>query len=215
MLIQTIEIILHIDRYLQGIVSQYSALTYFIIFFIIFIETGLVVTPFLPGDSLLFAAGALAATGSFNIELLLVIVILAAVLGDTVNYHIGKFIGPKVFKQESSLLFNKEHLIRAEKFYEKHGKKTIILARFLPIIRTFAPFVAGIGSMAYGVFLIYNVIGAVMWSSLFLFCGYLFGNIPWVKAHFGLLVLTIIFVSLIPAVKEVIALILSKRKHQH
>ena len=198
MVFQIIEVILHIDKYLQAIVNEYSIATYVLLFLIIFFETGIVVTPFLPGDSLLFAAGALAATGSFNIEILFIIILTAAVLGDALNYQIGKYIGPKIFKKESSLLFHKEHLVRAQAFYEKHGKKTIILARFIPIIRTFAPFVAGIGTMSYRVFLAYNFIGAVLWCSFFIFGGFLFGNIPWVKEHFGLLIITIIFISLLP-----------------
>ena len=212
MVFQIIEVILHIDKYLQAIVNEYSIATYVLLFLIIFFETGIVVSPFLPGDSLLFAAGALAATGSFNIEILFIIILTAAVLGDALNYQIGKYIGPKIFKKESSLLFHKEHLVRAQAFYEKHGKKTIILARFIPIIRTFAPFVAGIGTMSYRVFLAYNFIGAVLWCSLFIFGGFLFGNIPWVKEHFGLLIITIIFISLLPLLKAVIIHLFMKRK---
>ena len=212
MVFQIIEVILHIDKYLQAIVNEYSIATYVLLFLIIFFETGIVVTPFLPGDSLLFAAGALAATGSFNIEILFIIILTAAVLGDALNYQIGKYIGPKIFKKQSSLLFHKEHLVRAQAFYEKHGKKTIILARFIPIIRTFAPFVAGIGTMSYRVFLAYNFIGAVLWCSLFIFGGFLFGNIPWVKEHFGLLIITIIFISLLPLLKAIIVHFLMKRK---
>lgn len=205
MLFQLTEIILHLDKYLQTIVNEYSALTYLLLFLIIFFETGIVITPFLPGDSLLFAAGTISATGAFNVEILFLIIFIAAVAGDAVNYHIGKFIGPKIFKKESSWLFNKEHLVRAQKFYERHGKKTIVLARFIPIIRTFAPFVAGIGTMPYGIFLIYNVIGAALWCGLFIFGGALFGNIPWVKEHFGILILAIIFISLVPLAKELIS----------
>ncbi len=211
MISQTIGAILHIDKYLQAIVSEYPAMTYILLFFIIFLETGIVVTPFLPGDSLLFAAGALAAVGLFNIGLLFIILFIAAVIGDNVNYHIGKYIGPKIFIKKSSLFFNKEHLVKAQTFYEKHGKKTIILARFIPFIRTFAPFVAGIGAMPYGVFFMYNIIGALLWCSLFIFGGFLFGNIPWVKGHFGLMVIAIIFISLLPLLKEIIPF-LSKRK---
>lgn len=213
MLLRFFEVILHLDTYLQAVVNEYSILTYVLLFLIIFLETGIVVTPFLPGDSLLFTAGALAATGSFNIALLFLIIFVAAVIGDAVNYHIGKFIGPKIFKKENSFFFHKEHLLRAEKFYEKHGKKTIILARFMPMIRTFAPFVAGIGKMPYGIFLAYNVIGAAIWCIIFIFGGYLFGNIPWVKDHFGLLILAIIFISFIPFVKEVIYHYYSKKRH--
>lgn len=205
-----IEMLLHVDKYLQEIVDQYSTLTYAILFLIIFVETGVVVMPFLPGDSLLFAAGALAASGSFNVGLLFVIVLIAAVLGDTVNYHAGKYIGPKVFNRESSLLFRKEYLLRAQAFYEKHGKTTIIIARFIPIIRTFAPFVAGIGNMKYLVFLAYNLIGGLLWCSLFVFGGFLFGNIPWIKGHFSLIALIIIFVSVLPIIKEGISFLLAK-----
>ncbi len=212
MTLQFIEIILHIDKYLQLIVTAYPLMTYALLFLIIFLETGIVITPFLPGDSLLFAAGALAATGSFDIGILFVVMFIAAVLGDTLNYHVGKYSGPKIFKKESSLLFHKEYLVRAEAFYEKHGKKTIILARFIPIIRTFAPFVAGIGAMPYRIFLLYNLMGALLWCGLFVFGGFLFGNIPPVKEHFGLLVIAIIFVSLIPLIKEIIVHFLSKRK---
>mgnify|MGYP001609900005 CR=1 FL=1 len=213
MVFQIIEVILHIDKYLQIIVNEYSATTYVLLFLIIFLETGIVVTPFLPGDSLLFAAGTLAAAGLFNIELLFIIIFIAAVLGDALNYHAGKYIGPKIFKKESSLFFHKEHLVRAQAFYKKHGKKTIILARFIPIIRTFAPFVAGISTMSYRIFFVYNIIGAALWCSLFIFGGFLFGNIPWVKEHFGLMVIAIIFISLAPLLKEFIVHFLLKRKN--
>ena len=179
-------------------------MTYALLFLVIFLETGLVVTPFLPGDSLLFAAGALSASGAFNVWALLLVVFLAAVLGDTANYHIGKYFGPKVFRKKSSIFFNKEYLTRAQEFYKKHGKKTIVLARFIPIIRTFAPFVAGIGRMSYPLFLAYNVIGGAIWCILFTMGGFFFGNIPWVKERFGVLVLVIIFVSFIPLIKEIL-----------
>lgn len=208
---QFFEVLLHIDKYLQVIVNQYSVLTYAILFLVIFLETGIVVTPFLPGDSLLFAAGALAAIGAFKIGLLFFVIFIAAVLGDTLNYHIGKFIGPKIFRKESSLFFNREYLIRAQEFYHKHGKKTIILARFVPIIRTFAPFVAGIGLMRYRTFLMYNIIGALLWTSLFVFGGYLFGNIPIVQENFGIFVIAIIFISMIPLIKEIAVHFLRKR----
>jgi len=214
MILKFFEVILHLDKYLQTLVNEYSTITYAILFLIVFMETGLVIAPFLPGDSLLFVAGALAAVGSFRIEVLLIVIFIAAVLGDTLNYHAGKFIGPKIFKRESSLLFRKEYLIRAQEFYVKHGKKTIVLARFIPIIRTFAPFVAGIGTMPYRIFLIFNVLGAALWCGLFLFGGYLFGNIPWVKEHFGLMVIVIILVSLIPLVKEIVMQVWGKRKMQ-
>ncbi len=211
MLPQIIDVIIHVDQYLQFIVNEYSTMTYLILFLIIFLETGIVIAPFLPGDSLLFAAGAIAALGYLKVGMLFIIVFIAAVLGDALNYHIGKYIGPKIFRKESSFFFNKEYLIKAQKFYEKHGKKTIILARFIPVIRTFAPFVAGIGSMPYRIFLIYNVIGAFLWCSLFIFGGFLLGNIPWVKEHFEFLVIGIILVSMIPLIKEIISF-LSKRK---
>lgn len=211
MFLEFVNIILHIDTYLQAIVTEYAALTYAILFLIIFLETGLVVTPFLPGDSLLFAAGAIAATKALNVELLFLIISIAAVLGDTVNYHLGKYIGPKVFKKENSLLFHKEHLTRAQTFYQKYGKKTIILARFVPIIRTFAPFVAGIGTMSYGIFLWYNIIGALLWCGLFVFGGFLFGNVPWVKEHFGVLIITIIVLSIVPLLKEVYTHFIAKK----
>ena len=206
------EFILHIDKYLQAIVSQYSTLTYGLLFLIILTETGIVIMPFLPGDSLLFAAGALAATGSFQIYTLFTVIFIAAVIGDTLNYHIGKFIGPKIFTKESSLFYHKEHMARAQHFYEKHGRKTIILARFIPIIRTFAPFVAGIGTMPYGVFLAYNVIGGALWSALFIFGGFFFGNIPIVQENFGMVIIAIILISLIPLIKEVVFHFLLNKK---
>lgn len=207
-----IDFILHVDLYLKAIVEQYATYTYLILFLVLFIETGIVAMPFLPGDSLLFAAGGLAATGSLNVYILFVILFLGAVLGDTLNYHIGKYIGPQIFKRENSILFHKEHLMRAEAFYEKHGKKTIIIARFIPIIRTFAPFVAGIGRMSYKIFLLYNVVGGFLWCALFVFGGYLFGNIPWVQENFGILIITIIVISLIPVVKELIVHLRSKKR---
>ena len=205
------EFILHIDKYLAMMVSQYSTLTYVILFLIILTETGIVIMPFLPGDSLLFAAGALAATGAFQIYTLFLLIFTAAVIGDTLNYHIGKFIGPKIFTKESSLFFHKEHLARAQHFYEKHGRKTIILARFIPIIRTFAPFVAGIGTMPYGIFLMYNVIGGALWSALFIFGGFFFGNISAVQENFGMVIIAIILISLTPLVKEIIFHFLHKK----
>ena len=207
-----VDIILHLDTYLQSAISEYSTFTYVLLFLIIFLETGIIITPFLPGDSLLFAAGALAAIGSFNIVILFVVLLLAAVLGDTANYHIGKCIGPKIFRKESSFFFHKEYIVRAQTFYEQHGKKTIILARFIPIIRTFAPFVAGIGTMPYQNFLIYNFMGAVLWCSLFILGGFFFGNIPMVQEHFGVLIVGIIFLSLLPLIKEIIVH-LRKKKH--
>lgn len=212
MVIQFLEIIMHVDKYLQVLVNDYSLATYIILFLIIFFETGLVLAPFLPGDSLLFAAGALAATGSFDLRILLIIIFLASVFGDTLNYHIGKFIGPKIFTKESSWFFRRDYLVRAQHFYEKNGKKTIILARFIPVIRTFAPFVAGIGTMSYLTFLTYNVIGAVLWTSLFVLSGFYLGNIVWIKANFGLFIIIIIIISLIPLLKGIISSFLSKKE---
>jgi len=210
MILKLIDIVLHLDKYLQVIINAYPTLVYAFLFLVVFLETGLVVTPFLPGDSLLFAAGALSAAGMLKIKLVFIIFLIAAVVGDAVNYHLGKFIGPKVFNQDNSVVFNKKHLLRAQKFYEKHGKKTIILARFVPIIRTFAPFVAGIGKMNYGIFLIYNLTGAFLWCALFVWGGYLFGNINWVQNNFGILVLAIIFISLLPFIMEIINYIKNK-----
>lgn len=192
--------IMHIDSYLVLIVQQYGILTYAILFLIIFLETGLVVTPLLPGDSMLFAAGALAAIGSMNFFILLVVVYLAAILGDTANYYIGKKIGNKILEKEEVRFVNKEYLKKAQKFYEKHGSMTIVLARFIPIIRTFAPFVAGISEMSYSKFVPYNMIGGGLWVSLFLGGGYFFGNLPFIKNHFSYVLVVIIIMSLLPAV---------------
>lgn len=196
-----IDLFLHVDKHLVSVVSTYGTLTYVILFLIIFMETGLVVTPFLPGDSLLFAAGAISSTGVMNIWLLYVILLVAAFLGDTVNYWIGHFIGPKAFEMNSKLL-KKEHLKKAEAFYEKHGGKAIVLARFVPIVRTFAPFVAGVSKMSYSHFLLYNAVGGFVWVSAFLFAGYFFGNIPFVQHNFHYVVVGIIVVSVVPMVYE-------------
>lgn len=198
---QLLDVFLHIDRHLAELTRDYGAWTNALLFAIVFCETGLVVTPFLPGDSLLFTAGALASLGNLNVWLLFVLLSVAAVLGDTVNYWIGKKIGPRAF--DGSVKFLKqEHLRKTEAFYEKHGKKTIILARFVPIVRTFAPFVAGVGSMTYGTFIAYNVIGGVAWVAICVFSGYFFGNIPVVKKNFSLVVLAIIGVSMLPLAWE-------------
>ena len=201
-----IDIALHLDRYLNTWAGDLGLWTYVLLFVVIFAETGLVVTPFLPGDSLLFAVGALAASeGSpINVWLVGILLTIAAVLGDAVNYSIGKYVGPKVFSRETSRLLNKEHLMRAHKFYEKHGGKTIILARFIPIIRTFAPFVAGIGEMSYPRFALYNITGGVAWVWSFLLIGYWFGNQPFVKKNFTYVILGIIIISVIPVVIEFI-----------
>lgn len=196
-----VDIFLHLDKNLAVIIAQYGILTYGLLFLIIFMETGFVVTPFLPGDSLLFAAGALSTTSTLNIWAVYILLLLAAFLGDTVNYWIGHFIGPKVFEKESRFI-KKEYLTKAHHFYEKHGDKAIILARFIPIVRTFAPFVAGIAKMTYGHFIAYNIVGGFLWVSLFTWSGYFFGNLPFVKENFHYLVVVIIFLSLIPIFYE-------------
>jgi membrane-associated protein len=198
---QLVDIFLHLDQHLAEVTRNYGAFTNVILFAIVFCETGLVVTPFLPGDSLLFAAGALAALGSLKVWSLFLSLALAAVLGDTANYWIGKKIGPRAFDGTVRFL-KQDHLRKTEAFYEKHGRKTIILARFVPIVRTFAPFVAGVGSMNYGVFLAYNVVGGVLWVAICLAAGYFFGNIPVVKANFSLVILAIVFISTLPIVVE-------------
>lgn len=205
-----VDFILHIDKHLVEIVSDYKTWTYLILFLIIFAETGFVVTPFLPGDSLLFAAGAIIAKPESNLNIVVtcVLLIVAAILGDLVNYHIGKFIGPKAFSGKYRLL-KKEYLERTQQFYYKHGGKTIIYARFIPIIRTFAPFVAGIGTMSYLRFATYNVVGGVAWVLSFLLLGYFFGGLPVVKDNFTYVIFAIIFVSILPPILEVMR---NKRK---
>ncbi|GGG28906.1 DedA family protein [Hymenobacter glacieicola] len=198
-----LDFILHLDKHLAEIIQDYGVWTYAILFLIIFVETGVVVLPFLPGDSLLFAAGTLAALpGSpLNIWAMIGLLILAAVLGDTLNYHIGDYLGPRVFRENSRFL-KREHLEKTQAFYQKHGAKTIIIARFIPIIRTFAPFVAGVGTMSYTKFLSYNVVGAVLWVVLLTGAGYFLGSIPWIQQNFGLFTIGIIVVSVLPAVFE-------------
>lgn len=198
---QLIDFIIHIDRHLQEIIGQYGTLTYLILFLIIFCETGLVVMPLLPGDSLLFAAGTFAALGALNPVLLIVLLCIAAIAGDTVNYWVGKWVGPKAFSGRIRWL-RQDYLDRTQDFYRRHGGKTIVLARFVPIIRTFAPFVAGVGIMQYSRFIVYNVVGGVVWVTLFTLGGYLFGNLPVIRENFSLVVLAIIAVSLIPLVTE-------------
>jgi membrane-associated protein len=205
-----LDVALHLDKYLSAIIQQYGLWTYAILFVVIFIETGFVVMPFLPGDSLLFAAGTFAALGSIKVGWLILVLAAAAVIGDTVNYWVGHFVGPKVFHKEKARFFKKEHLERTHAFYEKHGGKTIIIARFVPIIRSFAPFVAGIGRMSYGRFVAYNVIGGVGWVVLLVGAGYFFGNIPFVKKNFSLAILAIIAISTVPIVTEY----LRHRKHR-
>jgi membrane-associated protein len=197
-----LDIFLHIDKHLSELIQNYGLWTYLIMFTIIFLETGLVVTPFLPGDSLLFAAGTFAALGALDMMWLFVILSIAAIAGDTVNYWIGAYVGPKVFHKEKVRFLNKEYLDRTHQFYEKYGGKTIIIARFVPIIRTFAPFVAGIGSMTYWRFISYNVIGGIAWIVLCTLAGYFFGNLPIVKENFSLVILAIIIISILPGVIE-------------
>lgn len=196
--------ILHIDTHLGQIIRTYGPLTYAILFGIIFMETGLVFTPFLPGDSLLFAAGAFAALGSLNIALLLLLLFIAAVLGDTANYWIGHHFGKRIIAHPK-IPIDEEHIKETQKFYRKHGGKTIIVARFIPFIRTFAPFVAGIGTMDYGRFLLYNVIGAFIWVLGVTFAGFYFGNIPFVRENFSLVIFAVILISLIPVAVEFVA----------
>jgi membrane-associated protein len=196
-----IDFILHLDEYLNVLIANYGSWTYGILFLIVFMETGLVVTPFLPGDSLLFAAGSFAALGSLNPVILFILLSAAAIIGDTVNYSVGAFVGPRAFSGDIKFL-KQEHLDKTQAFYEKHGGKTIILARFVPIIRTFAPFVAGVGTMTYSHFIIYNVVGALLWVSIFIFGGFFFGNLPVVRHNFELVIFGIIAVSLLPPVFE-------------
>jgi len=198
---EIINFLLHFEQHLRAFIQNYGVWAYALLFAIIFCETGLVITPFLPGDSLLFAAGALAADGSLNIILLSFLLVIAAILGDTVNYWIGYLIGPRVFNEQVRFL-KREYLVKTHEFYEKHGGKTIILARFIPIIRTFAPFVAGVGKMTYIRFISYNVIGGLLWVGLFVFAGYFFGNIPVVQKNFSLVIVAIIILSVLPAVYE-------------
>ncbi len=197
---ELIDFIIHIDVHLNQLIQLYGTWTYVILFLIVFCETGLVVTPFLPGDSLLFAAGAFAATGVLDPNVLFLLLSIAAFLGDTVNYSIGMYVGPKVFHKEKVRFLNKEYLIAAHNFYEKHGGKTIIFARFIPIIRTFAPFVAGIGKMTYVRFISYNIVGGIIWVALFIYAGFFFGNIPSVKNNFTLVIFAIIIISVLPIV---------------
>lgn len=197
-----IDLFLHIDEHLNAVIDEYGVWTYAILFLFIFLETGVVVTPFLPGDSLLFAAGAFAANGSLAVPVLLVLLWAAAILGDSANYAIGSRVGPRVFHKENVRFLNKRHLERTHAFYERHGGKTIVIARFIPIVRTFAPFVAGIGSMTYLRFLSYNVFGGLLWVCLFILGGYLFGNVPVVEENFSLVIVAIILISVMPAVVE-------------
>jgi len=201
---QFVDFILHIDHHLDQIISTYGTTTYLILFAIIFCETGLVVTPFLPGDSLLFAVGAFAGRGSLDLVTSLLVLASASIIGDTVNYVIGSRVGPAVFQKKESRFFDPRHLERAHRFYDKYGAKTIILARFLPILRTFAPFVAGIGRMRYAKFLAYSVTGSAAWVGLFVVAGYCFGNIPIVRDNFSIVIMVIIVLSIVPVVRELL-----------
>lgn len=200
LILKFIDIILHLDKYLSVITANYGIWIYAVLFIIIFLETGLVVTPFLPGDSIIFASGALAAIGAMNVMSLLIIFYISAVLGDTANYYIGKKIGSGIMEKEKVKFINKNYLIKANNFYEKHGAITIVLSRFIPIIRTFAPFVAGITKMNYRSFIKYNLIGGALWVLLFLVGGFSLGNLPIVKSNFSIIVIAIIIISVIPSI---------------
>jgi membrane-associated protein len=200
LLLQFIDLFLHLDQHISYVLQAFGAWTYLIVFLIVFCETGLVVTPILPGDSLLFGLGTFAARGDLDVTWLLLSLAIAAIAGDTVNYAIGQYVGPKVFTQEDSRFFKKEYLERTHRFYEKYGGITIILARFMPIIRTFAPFVAGIGSMTYLRFLGYNVIGGIAWIFTFIIGGYFFGNLEFVKKNFTFVIIAIVIISILPGI---------------
>jgi len=199
---QLVDIFLHLDKYLGDVIQTYDTWTFLFLFVVIFCETGLVVTPFLPGDSLLFAAGTFAGLGRLDLAWLFLVLAAAPIAGDSTNYWIGRFVGPKVLRKENVRFLNRKYLDRANAFYEKHGRKTVIIARFVPIIRTFAPFVAGVGRMHYPRFLTYSVIGTLLWISTFVFGGYFFGNIPLVRRNFTLVIMVIIVISVMPAVLE-------------
>ncbi len=204
LLLKFIDLFLHLDKHISMLLQMFGGWTYLIVFLIIFCETGLVVTPILPGDSLLFGLGTFAAKGDLDPLLLIVLLSIAAIAGDTVNYAVGKFVGPKIFHRDDVKFLKKEYLERTHRFYEKHGGKTIIIARFIPIIRTFAPFVAGIGAMTYWRFITYNIVGGVAWICFFVLGGYYFGNLPFVKRNFTLVIIAIIIISVLPGVFEYI-----------
>ncbi len=210
-ILQIINIFIHLDDYLGEVLRTYGTWSYLLLFAVIFMETGFVVTPFLPGDSLLFAAGTFAGMGDLNVMILFVLLGAAAILGDTVNYWIGHYIGPRAFSGEIRFL-KKEYLDKTHAFYEKHGGKTIIIARFIPIIRTFAPFVAGVGAMSYGRFISFNVIGGLLWVALFTFGGYFFGGLPFVQNNFSFVIIAIILISALPAVIEIVRDRINSRK---
>lgn len=196
------DFVFHLDTHLSTIIQNFGTGTYLLLFVIVFAETGLVITPFLPGDSLLFAVGAFAAKGDLNVMLAFFVLTGAAIIGDSVNYAIGSFLGPQVFHKPNARILKKEYLQKTHEFYEKYGAATIVIARFVPIVRTFAPFVAGVGRMSYWKFLTYNIVGALIWVTLLVFAGYFFGNIPWVKENFSVVILIIIFISILPIVIE-------------
>ena len=204
LLTQLMDVVLHLDQHLQALVASHGAWIYLILFLIVFCETGLVVTPFLPGDSLLFVAGTVAAAGGMDIHLLVLLLIIAAVLGDAVNYGVGHYIGPRIFSHSESRWLNPKHLQRAHDYYEKYGGKTIIIARFVPIVRTYAPFVAGAASMTYSRFALYNVSGAVLWVTSLGYAGYFFGNLPVIKNNLTLVIIGIIILSILPGVIEIL-----------
>lgn len=198
-----IDLFLHLDKHLASIITDYGTSTYFILGCVIFCETGLVVTPFLPGDSLLFAAGALFATSNLSIHILLILLTLCAIAGDALNYQIGKYIGVKIYNVKDRWYFKQAYLTKTQKFYEKYGGKTIVIARFVPIVRTFAPFLAGVGQMKYRQFAIYNIFGAILWVNSLTLAGYYFGGLPIVKNNFGLVIVAIIIISILPAAFEI------------
>ncbi|GIW61891.1 MAG: membrane protein [Patescibacteria group bacterium] len=208
---EIIQFLLHLDQHISAIIDAFGIYTYIILFLIVFAETGFVVTPFLPGDSLLFVVGTLAGSGFLNIWIVYISLLLAAILGDSINYWIGHHTGPKIFAKENSRLFNKAYLEKTREFYAKHGGKTIILARFLPIIRTFAPFVAGVGKMHYSTFIFYNIIGGFIWVTSLTFAGYFFGGLPFIKENFEYAVIGIIVISIMPMIIEYIK---HKKGHQ-
>ncbi len=197
-----VDLVLHLDQHLRELVQNYGAWVYAVLFLIVFLETGLVVTPFLPGDSLLFVAGTIAATGEINVHALVLLLIAAAIAGDSLNYAIGRYLGPRVFRFEDSRFFNRAYVDKTHAFFERHGGKAIIIARFVPIIRTYAPFVAGIGAMEYRRFLMFNVVGAVLWVVLLTYAGFFFGNLPLVRNNLTVVILGIIVLSVMPAIVE-------------
>jgi membrane-associated protein len=212
-LAQFVDLVLHLDKHLALLIQQYGTWIYLILFLIIYCETGLVVTPFLPGDSLLFVSGAMAAIGAMDVHALFALLALAAFSGDNTNYWIGRYLGPRVFKRERSRFLNPAHLRRTQNFYEKHGGKTIVLARFMPIVRTFAPFVAGIGHMRYASFLFYSFSGSVLWISSLVYAGYYFGNIPFVKENLTAFILGVIVLSIMPGIVTYLRTKFAAAKH--